>query len=192
MSEATDSQNIGHQDIPTPKQFKAKFKEIFDAETTFGSLKAARLELLESVSDIIQEYLKHDCSIVYLHGKLKEAGYSGSRKELSDWLFSKSLRTKREIAEKVGEKTEESENNSSKASESEEVSASHPVPSLEVAPTPTDNKNVSSVQNADQSVREVKQEEVKIPGKEKPNFAPHPRKITTVYSAPLNLNPSKS
>lgn len=98
MSEAIIPQDGVNQDIPTPKQFRANFKEIFDAETTFGSSRAARLELLESVTDIIQEYIKHDCSIVYLHGKLKEAGYSGSRKELSEWLAEKGLRTKRELS----------------------------------------------------------------------------------------------
>lgn len=91
MPESTNSQDTLNQEIPTPKQFRAKFKEIFDAETTFGSPKAARGELLESVVDIIQEYIKHDCSIVYLHSKLKEAGYTGSRKELSEWLVSKGL-----------------------------------------------------------------------------------------------------
>lgn len=109
MLNETNVQENRNSEQPSPKQFRTKFKEIFDAETTFGSSRAARLELLENVSDIIQEYIKHDCSIVYLHGKLKEAGYAGTRKELSEWLFSKGMRTKREIAEKIDATSDDSE-----------------------------------------------------------------------------------
>lgn len=101
-------ENVNHQDmdktvLPSPKQFRANFKEIFDSETTFGSAKAARMELLETVQDIIQEYITKDCKIVYIHGRLKEAGYTGSRKELSEWLVEKGLWTKREVEEKSSE-----------------------------------------------------------------------------------------
>ena len=98
--ETGNNQELENGGFPTPKQFRTKFQEIFEAETNFGSARAARLELLEGVIDIIKEYLNHACPIVYLHGKLKEAGYSGSRKELSEWLVEKGVWTKREVSEK--------------------------------------------------------------------------------------------
>lgn len=101
--ETGNNQDLENGGILTPKQFRTKFQEIFEAETNFGSARAARLELLESVADIIKGYLNHDCAIVYLYGKLKEAGYTGSRKELSEWLVEKGLWTKREVSEKKAE-----------------------------------------------------------------------------------------
>lgn len=100
MSEATAPQDSINQGIPTPKQFRANFKEIFDAETTFGSPKAVRLELLDSVKDLIQGYLSKGCRMVYLHKRLREAGYNGSRKELAEWLVEQGLWEKRERSEK--------------------------------------------------------------------------------------------
>lgn len=101
-------ENANHQDMdkagpPSLKQFRANFKEIFDSETTFGSAKAARMELLDSVKDIISEYVEKGCKMVFIHGRLKEAGYPGSRKELGEWLVANGLWTKREIEEKSPE-----------------------------------------------------------------------------------------
>lgn len=98
--ETGNTKEVEKSGLTTPKQFRAKLKEIFDTETNFGSRRATRRELLENVTDIIKEYLNHGCSIVYLYGKLKEAGYTGSRKEVSEWLVEKGLRTKREISKK--------------------------------------------------------------------------------------------
>lgn len=100
MQESIISQDTSKQEFPTPKQFRDKFMEIYASETTFGSPRAARLKLLEAVLDIIEKYLSQECCIVYLHGKLKEAGYSGSRKELTEWLVEKGMWTKREIRRK--------------------------------------------------------------------------------------------
>lgn len=100
MSEELIPQVGTGAELPSPKQFRANFKEIFDSETTFGSTRAARMELLDAVKDIVQEYIKKDCKIVYIHARLKEAGYTGSRKELSEWLVDKGLWTKREVSEK--------------------------------------------------------------------------------------------
>ena len=114
MQEDTIAQAAVNSELPTPKQFRANFKEIYESETTFGSTKAAREELLENVQDIIQTYLDKGCRIVYLHGKLKEAGYTGSRNELSKWLVAKGLWTKREVTENTEAKGDNSENVSAK------------------------------------------------------------------------------
>lgn len=102
------NENISQENagMPSPKQFRAKFKEILDSETTFGSARCARMELLDSARDLIQEYLNKGCRMVYLHGRLKEAGYSGSRKELAEWLVDQGLWEKREISEKGSKKEE--------------------------------------------------------------------------------------
>lgn len=190
MQEDTIAQAEEYSELPTPKQFRAAFKEIFESETTFGSAKAAREELLESVQDIIKEYLDKGSRIVYLHGKLKEAGYTGSRKELSEWLVAKRLWIKREIAEKVGEKSEEPENDSYKVSESGEDSAPSSVPTPESATTTGDNKNASSAQNADQPGSEVNQKSSNNPNTSKSHFAPPPGK--TIYSGTVNPNQGKN
>lgn len=192
MQEDTIAKAEGCSELPTPKQFRATFKEIFESETTFGSAKAAREELLENVQDIINEYLDKGSRIVYLHGKLKEAGYTGSRKELSEWLVAKGLWIKREIAEKGEEKTEESENDSCKGSESGEVSVSPSGSTPEVAPNSTDNKNESSDKNAGQAASEENQKSSNHPNTSKPNFAPAPGKSQTVYSGTVNPNRSKN
>lgn len=102
-NESISQENAG---MPSPKQCRAKFKEILDSETTFGSPRAARMELLESAKDLIQEYLNKGCRMVYLHNRLKEAGYNGSRKELAEWLVDQGLWQKREISEKGSKKEE--------------------------------------------------------------------------------------
>lgn len=139
--ETSNTQELESASIPTPKQFRTKFQEIFEAETNFGSSRAARLELLESVMDIIKEYLNHDCSIVYLHGKLKEAGYTGARKELSEWLVEKGLWMRREVSEKKAEAeknvdTENSQNVSSNTENTENNTESAMPPA-----STNDNKN---------------------------------------------------
>lgn len=190
MQEDTPIQADENSELPTPKQFRATFKEIFESETTFGSAKAAREELLENVQDIIKEYLDKGSRIVYLHGKLKEAGYTGSRKELSEWLVAKGLWIKREIAEKVGEKSEEPENDSCKVSESGEDSAPSSVPTPESATTTGDNKNAPSVKNVDQATSEENQKSTNHPDTSEPNCAPPPSK--TVYSGTVNPNQGKN
>lgn len=192
MQEDTIAQAAVNSELPTPKQFRANFKEIYESETTFGSAKAAREELLENVQDIIQDYLDKGCRIVYLHGKLKEAGYTGSRKELSEWLVAKGLWIKRKIAEKGGEKAEESENDLCKGSESGEVSASPSVSTPKVAPNTTDNKNDSSAKNSDQDASVENQKSASLPDMSKPNFTSPPGKNKTVYSGTVNPNPGKN
>lgn len=112
--------------MPSPKQFRAKLKEILDSETTFGSPRAARMELLDSAKDLIQEYINKGCHMVYLHNRLKEAGYSGSRKELAEWLVDQGLWQKREISEKGSKKEENLEAaNSDGASDSAKNEQKH-------------------------------------------------------------------
>lgn len=106
MPESTISQGTARQELPSLKQFRDKFMEIYASETTFGSSRAARQKLLEDVLDIIQKYLNQGCSIVYLHDRLKEAGYPGSRKELTEWLVEKGMWTKRDIRRKGKENGE--------------------------------------------------------------------------------------
>lgn len=141
--ETGNNQELENGGFPTPKQFRTKFQEIFEAETNFGSARAARLELLESVSDIIKEYLNHACPIVYLHGKLKEAGYSGSRKELSEWLVEKGLWTKREVSEKKSEaeKNVDTENSQNVSSNSENTEKK----AEEAAPPASTNGNKNTM-----------------------------------------------
>ena len=191
MPEEMITQPDNSSDLPTPKQFRANFKEIFESETTFGSAKAAREELLESVEDIIRENLIKGCRIVYLHGKLKEAGYTGLRRELSEWLVAKSLWTKRETAEKGGEKVEQSENDSTKIPEFGEVSASPSGFTSEI-PTTSDNKNASSAKNVDQTTSDENQKSTNHPDTNKPNFAPPPGKPQTAYSGTVNPNQGKN
>lgn len=106
MPESTISQGTARQELPSLKQFRDKFMEIYASETTFGSSRAARQKLLEDVLDIIQKYLNQGCSIVYLHDRLKEAGYPGSRKELTEWLIMKGLWIKRKPRKTKGENGE--------------------------------------------------------------------------------------
>lgn len=103
MADDTFTQADANPGLPSPKQFRANFKEILDAETTFGSAKSARLELLENVKEMIETFLNNGSPIVYLHGKLKAAGYTGSRKELSEWLVGHGLWTKRKASGKKEE-----------------------------------------------------------------------------------------
>lgn len=114
-NESISQENAG---MPSPKQFRTQFKEIFDSETTFGSPRTARMELLDTVKDLIQEYIKKGCRMVYLHNRLKEAGYGGSRKELAEWLVDQGLWEKREASEKGATKEDNLEaGNSVAASE---------------------------------------------------------------------------
>lgn len=120
MPENANQQDMEKNGPPSLKQFRANFKEIFDSETTFGSAKAARMELLDSVKDIISEYVEKGCKMVFIHGRLKEAGYPGSRKELGEWLVANDLWTKREMEEKSPEAVPDlSENEDSKKSDPE-------------------------------------------------------------------------
>lgn len=103
MADDTFTQAADNPKLPSPKQFRANFKEILDAETTFGSAKSVRLELLENVKEMIEIFLNNGSPVVYLHGKLKAAGYTGSRKELSEWLVEHGLWTKRKASGKKEE-----------------------------------------------------------------------------------------
>lgn len=144
--------------------------------------------LLESVIDIIKEYIDKGSRIVYLHGRLKEAGYTGSRKELSEWLVAKGLWTKRGITEKA----KEPENDSSKASESGKVSILSSVDSFETTPSRTENESAPTSQNADPTASDKNRENAEIPDTHKLNFTPPPHKTKTVYSGTLNLNQGKN
>lgn len=107
-------------------------------------------------------------------------------------VFLKGLAYKARNNRKSWGKAEKSENDAGNGTESGEISASSSVPTPDGATTITDNKNASSVQNADQSAREVNQEDAKITGKEKPNFAPPPGETKTVNSGTVNPNQGKN
>lgn len=149
MMDTSISQDSENFELPSPKQFRANFKEIFDNETTFGSPRAARLELLETVFDFIQEYLKHGCRIVYLHKKLREAGFTGSRKELSEWLIAKGLWIKREAKGKneENEETPATENLKNTLGAEVNLDKKEPVNTQSVDPAPEDKEKEDTSKN---------------------------------------------
>lgn len=187
MAENTIIQASGNSEQPTPEQFRANFKEIFEAETTFGSPRGARDELLKSVEDFIKEYLNKGSHIVYLYGKLKDAGYSGSRKELTEWLIMKGLWIKRKPRKTKGENGEvHNSENDTHVHSADENMESNKFENSQCAAPMKDKDVITSICNVHHPVTYSNKKDVAPPIADSPtqHSEPQPTVISVAKSHP--------